>query len=337
MIEVEGTTTDKQGSSAEKNVIWAKALEREVLYFTLGGRELTKLSLHALTLTIPFTQLNTDIEANVPPWNEFPSDIDAAVVPAQPVAADPPRLTILPHAIRYVASCSNRYFVDLQGSFPAYLQKFSAKSRNTVTRKIRRCAECSGGQIEWRELRSLDEMSEFRNLAVEVSRKTWQEGTGGPGFPREKEFEKAIISLAAEGLARGYVLFHKSRPIAYALCLAYDDVLLYARPAYDQDYANWSPGTVLLYLLLEKLFAESRYRYLDFGEGTLQYKQFFSTNHIRCARMIYFRRSFTNCAVVMSHFSLSSFSRGTGRLLKAAKLKVRVKRLLMGKWRRPGQ
>jgi hypothetical protein len=334
---IDGTFVDRQKSPREPKSVWAKTLEPEFLYFAVGGRPLMKLSLNALTLAIPFTELDTDIEAHVPIWSTFPDETTAAVVPAQPIAVEVPTVTILPHAIRYVASRSNRYFVDLSGSFAAYLRKFRAKPRHNLTRTIRRCAELCGGQIEWREFRSPEEMSEFVALAIAVSPNTWQERVGGPGFPREHEFEKAIVNLAIDGLARGYVLFHGSRPIGYVLCQACDDVLLYARPAYDQEYADWSPGTVLLYLLLEKLFAEGRYRHLDFGEGTLAYKQFFATNYIRCARIMYFRRSCRNCSIVMSHWSVSCLSRSTGRVLKAAKLHERLKRALMGRWRRPGQ
>jgi CelD/BcsL family acetyltransferase involved in cellulose biosynthesis len=311
------------GSRSEKNASWSGELEQEVLRFTLGGHELHKLPLRAVTLTTPFTKLTTEMESNLPPWESLPKGIDAAVVPAQPVAIDPPHLTFLSNAIRYVPGCSNRYFIDLQGSFAAYLRKFSAKSRKNLRRDVRKFAEFSGGQIQWRELRSPAEISEFCSLAIEISPKTWQERAGGPGFPRTEGFRNAMMDLAAEGLARGYVLCHDGRPISYLLCRAYDDCLLYARPAYDKDYADCSPGRVLLYLVLKSLFVEARYRYLDFGDGTLPYKQFFSTGYVRCARVIYFRRTFYNLAIAMSHHSLSSISRGSGRLLKVIGLKVK--------------
>jgi hypothetical protein len=318
------------GSLLEKNVSWTEDLEGEVLRFTLGGLELEKLLLRAVTLATPFIKLTTDIESNLPPWEFLPKEIDAAVVPAQPVATDPPYLTFLSDAIRYVPGCSNRYFIDLQGSFAGYLQKFSGKSRKNLTRSVRKFAEFSGGQIQWRELRSPAEISDFCRLAIEISPKTWQERVGGPGFPRTEGFKNAMMDLAVEGLARGYVLYHDGRPISYILCRAHDDCLFYARPAYDQDYADWSPGRVLLYLVLESLFAEAKYRYLDFGDGTLSYKQFFSTGYIRCARVIYFRRDCYNLLVAMSHYSLSSISRGSGRLLKVMGLKERVKKLMKG-------
>ena len=311
--------------------------EPEALYFTLGGRLLKALPLRALTLSTPFTKLTTDLTAAEPPWDTFPEDIDAAVVPAQPVDVDPPRWTLLPHSIRYVPTCSARYFVDLRGSFSDYLEKFSAKPRHNLTRTVRKFAEFSGGQIQWRAFSSTHEMSGFCQLAVEVSTRSWHERAGGPGFPRSTEFQESITHLAAVGGARGYVLFHCGRPIAHVLCRALDDHLFYSRTGYDLSYAEWSPGRVLLYVLLEGLFSEGKYKWLDFGEGTMPYKEFFSTGHVRCARIIYLRRNLRNLAIVTAHGSLDSFSRGAGRVLGAVRLKERIKGLMMGELQRPGQ
>ena len=265
---------------------------------------------------MPFTKLTTDLTATEPSWDTIPAEIDAAVVLAQPVAVDPPRLTFLGQSIRYVTNCSDRYFVDLQGSFSEYL-KLGAKSRRNLTRAARKFAEFSGGQIEWREFHSSDEMNEFRRLAIDASHKSWQERDFGRGWSRSEKFQEFITHQAAEGRVRAYVLFHTGRPIAYAFCRAFEDHLFYVRIGYDQDYADWSPGTVLFYLFLERLFSEGKYRWLDFDEGAECHKLFFSTGHVRCAHIIYFRRNLRNLAIVAAHGSLDSFSRGAGRVLRA--------------------
>jgi hypothetical protein len=316
---------------------WAREYDDEVLAFNLGGHDIWTLALRAHTLTTPFTKLSSNLAANLPEWDGFPREIQAAVIPAQPVGSGLPRLAFPPGSIRYVASCAERYFVALAGSFRDYLQKFRAKARHNLKGTVHKFGGLSNGDIRCLQMCSPAEIGEFREFAIRISRNTWQERVGGPGFPRSETFGTRMADLAAKGLARGVVLFHRDRPVSYAFCRAQDDCLLYARTAYDEAYAAWSPGRVLLFLLLERLFEEGKYRYLDFGEGTLPYKQFFSTGHVRCARIIYFRRSARNLAVVLSHWSLSTLSRCGGRVLEFVGLEDQVRSLTMGKLRRPGQ
>jgi hypothetical protein len=318
-------------------VLWDVEPEAETLYFTLGGRVLKALPLSAFTLSTPFTKLSTDLDDTAPPWDRFPEGFEAAVVPAKPVDRDPPRVTFLPQMIRYVSSCYSRYFVDIQGSFAGYLGNLGLKGRNNLKRRVRRFTEFSGGQIEWSTFRSPLEMRDFRRLAIDVSTRSWKDREADRGFPRGEEFQEFITHLAAEGRVRGYILFHRGRPIAHAMCRGFEDLLYYARSAYDEGYARWSPGTVLFYLFLEELFSEGRYRWLDFGEAPMIHKREFSTGLVRCARIIYFRRNRRNLAVVAAHVSLETFSRGIGRGLRAIRLKDRIKKWLKGQQHRPGQ
>jgi CelD/BcsL family acetyltransferase involved in cellulose biosynthesis len=247
------------------------------------------------------------------------------------------RIAFPPSSIRYVASCGERYFVSLNGSFQDYLGKFGAKARYNLKRTVRKFLELPDGEIRFLEMFSPAGMRDFCGLAFQISRNTWQERIGGPGFPRSEEFGATMARLAAEGLARATVLFHGDRPVAYALCRAHSDCLLFARTAYDEAYAAWSPGRVLLFHLLKNLFEEKKYSCFDFGEGSLTYKQFFATDHIPCARIVYFRRNTCNLAVVLSHWSLSHLSRFAGKALQVLGVKSRLKYLLLGKARQPLQ
>src|SRR5579863_9641071 len=318
-------------------VTWASKPEIQVLQFTFGGRELAGISVRTLSVTTPFIRLGTNLEATLPSWECLPKDIYAAVVPAQPIETLPAQLSFLPESLRYVVSCSDRYLVDLQGSFPAYMQKFSSKSRSELRRTVRKFAEYSGGQIRWREFKSPTEMIEFHGLAVEVSSRSWKVKSGGPGFPRSPEFGKRLAERARDELVRGYMLFHSDRPVTYIHYRVEEDRLVGVHVAYDDEYGWWSPGNVLFLSVVEKLFEEQRYRYVDFGDGVLSYKQFFATNQVRCARIFYFRRTLRNLAIVGAHCALNRTSVGIGKAMGTLGLKKRIKRLMMGKQYRPSQ
>jgi len=329
-VPIEHKPLLKLGSSPAKEPNWALQPEGEVLPFTLGGRDLTRLRLRALTLVTPFTQLTADIEANVPPWNTFPGAIDAAVIPAQPVDVIPPRFKLLPHSIRLTSSDLPRYFINLRGSFVDYVKKFGSKSRHNLNSELRKFTVFAGGKINWREFCSVEEITEFYSLATQVSRKAWKEQSGGPGFSGTVSKEK-ITDIGARGLARGFVLFHKDRPVAYAFCRIKYEHLVYEHIGYDPEYAKWSPGKLLLYLLLERLFAESRHLYLDLGEGILPYKVFFATDHVQCVRVWYLRRTFRNLFIATANCLLTMTSILAGTLLGKVSLKQTIKRLLRGR------
>jgi CelD/BcsL family acetyltransferase involved in cellulose biosynthesis len=321
---------------AEK-VTWGCKPEVQVLPFALGGHKLTVLSFRALCVTTPLTKLSADLEATLPPWSLLPKEIDAAVVPAQPFETVPVRLTFLPDSVRYVASYSDRYLVDLRGSFETYMQKFSSKSRSELRRTVRKFAEHCGGRIQWKKFSSPSDMVEFHRLAVEVSSKSWKVKTGGPGFPQSLEFGKQLAERAKDELVRGYVLFHGDRPVTYIYYRIEEDNLVGTHVAYDDEYSWWSPGNVLFLSIVEKLFEEQRYRYVDFGDGVLPYKQFFSTNQVRCARIFYFRRTVRNIAIAGAHCALTSTSTSVGKAMRTLGLKQKIKKLMMGKLHRPGQ
>jgi hypothetical protein len=301
---------------------WVEYLQP--LQFMLGGFCLAEVNVPGVTLDIPFTKLTTKIADTLPPWGEFSSDVEVAVVSGQPIDKDLPRLVFQENSIRYVTVNENRYYVDLSGTFAAYLKKFSSKSRANLRKSVRKFTDFCGGHIRFQEFHAAREMAEFFQFASEVSRKTYQERIG-QGLPRSDKFRERVVSLANSDAVRGYILFHAERPIAYIFCDAQDENLIYEHLGYDPEFREWSPGRVLLYLMLERLFAEQRFRFLDFGGTEHEYKKFFSTASIRCARIHYFRRTWRNLLLVLSHCLVIRISTLGGELLRLLRLKDSAK------------
>lgn len=294
------------------------------LQFMLGGFCLAEVNVPGVTLDVPFTKLTTNIADTLPPWSDFGTGVEVAVVSGQPVNKDLPHLTLQTNSIRYVTVNENRYYIDLRGTFADYLKKFSSKSRGNLRKSVRKFSDFSGGQIRWREFRSAMEMAEFFQFAREVSQKTYQEKIG-QGLPSSDKFRERLVSLANFDAVRGYILFHYERPVAYIFCDEQDESLIYEHLGYDPEFREWSPGRVLLYLMLERLFAEQRFRFLDFGGSEHEYKKFFSTASIRCARIHYFRRTWPNLLLVLSHRLVNRISTLGGEFLRLLRLKDRAK------------
>lgn len=308
---------------------------QEVLYFALGGRALMAVRFNAVVLNKPFNPLALEMDATEPPWSEFPANIEAAVVPAQPATANLGQIALLRHSVRHV-TYATRYFIDLQTSFAEYLNKLSQNSRHNLRRRVRRFTEFSGGRIQWQSYRSPEEMSEFYRLATEISARSWNEAQGGPGFSGTFGKDR-VMTMACQDLGRSYLLFHKERPLAFAYCEIQEKNVVYLKIGYDQGYANWSPGTVLFYLFMESIFAEGKFEYFDFAEGELWYKSTLATGSMRYARLTYFRRRPKNILMITASHSLDVFSTNGGRFLERLGIKRLLKKTIMGRTARPGQ
>lgn len=109
--------------------------------------------------------------------------------------------------------------------------------------------------------------------------------------------------MAAADQARGYILFCGTQPAAFQLCYVQGTTMVVSQTGYDPAYAEFSPGTTQLYLLLEKLFAEGEMEFLDLMEGTMWlYRSNFATLRVPSMRFLYFRtRPDTLCFVLFTY------------------------------------
>jgi hypothetical protein len=161
----------------------------------------------------------------------------------------------MPQLIRYVVAQYRHLYVDITGSFEQYLQKFSSKTRWTLRKKLKKFMETAGAGA-YREYRDPRAMWEHCSLAGAVSGKTYQQKLLDAGIPQQEDFVLELERLAERGAVRGYILLHGGVPASYALCHAYSDTLTYDKTGFDPQFAHLHPGTVLIYLIVQGLFAE---------------------------------------------------------------------------------
>ncbi len=259
-----------------------------------------------------------------------PHNRPLVVLESWPFTAPEPRIRTCAGRLRYIPSIQPRYFVSLAGTFDEYLKSnFGAKPRKNLLRSVRKLKEASPeGELDFRIYRSPAEIGEFLSAAIPVSRLTYQSRMLGVGLPETSEFRDKVLEYAAEGSVRGYILYHAGKPIAFVYCTATGSTLYYSVIGYDPSFAEWSPGTVLLYLILEHLFAEARFSHLDFGLGEAQYKSMFSTGSQTCGDVYYFPPSLRNRVIIYSHRAFDEVSTFGGRMLRKLGQKDKLRKLL---------
>ncbi|HKV45910.1 MAG TPA: GNAT family N-acetyltransferase [bacterium] len=274
------------------------------IQFTFAGMFVGAVNFRCLTLVGPLGGQAYPLTSSL--FDLLPDGVRALHICSQTISARLPRVSRLGPGICYVPLQGKRFFIDLNGSFEAYLGNFSAKTRNTMRRKTRRFAQASNGAMQWREFRDAKEMAEFHGLACEVSGKGYQHRLLRAGIDPSPSFREEMVRGAIEGTIRGYVLFRQQTPAAYMFCQARCGDLVVEKMGYDPLYATDSPGLVLLCLALRQLFAGDGFRRLDLGEGEYPYKAHLATGSVHVAEIYCFPWNLRNAAFVVMHSAVAA-------------------------------
>jgi CelD/BcsL family acetyltransferase involved in cellulose biosynthesis len=214
----------------------------------------------------------------------------------------------------FVRQHYRRSYARLDQGFDAYLGGFSAKSRSTCRRKLKKLAERAGGAIDVRCYRSEAEIGDFYRQARAVSAKTYQERLLDAGLPAGEKALKEMQALARADRARGWLLFLDGAPIAYLWAPVEGLTLIYAYLGYDPAFAEHSPGIVLQLEAMRQLMDESALRLFDFTEGEGQHKRQFATGGVDCVDLLLVRPTPGN---LLAGHALAAFDRGVALVKKA--------------------
>jgi len=280
---------------------------------------------------------NREHFTRIKPYDNFPApeeesapQSDFYFYPTYPVAFEPGRIDRKGGWLIYTPRVFNNYYVDFRaiGDFEAYLKQFSSKSRSTLLRKVRKFEGASGGPPQWRIFRTPSEMDEFFSLALPLSDTTYQSRLLDSGLPRSKAFIDRAKETAAQGGARGFLLFIKDRPVAYVFSYLRAGIVTYDYVGFDSSESSLSPGTVLQYLILRELFSDPNCSIFDFTEGEGAQKQFFGTASQRCAKSYFLRRTLMNELLIRTHIALNSFVESIGANLDRLGIKAKVRRFI---------
>ncbi|WP_019611918.1 GNAT family N-acetyltransferase [Thioalkalivibrio sp. AKL7] len=302
----------------------ALPLARQTVYlpFRFGYRTLAEPMRTMQVLQLPFTRIRAEHAEEI--LTAAPDE--DCLIRSMPVEAPLPRVSRFRGRLRFVPRQYQRHFIDLTTGWDAYQGRFSAKTRASMRRKVRKLAEASGGAVDWRQYDTPEGIQEFHQLAREVSARTYQERLLDAGLPGGKAFVEQLVERAREGRVRGYLLFLQGQPIAYLYCPIDDGILRYAFLGYLQEHADLSPGTVLQWLVLEALFHEERFALFDFSPGEGAHKSLFGKDSRYCADVYLLRPSWRNRALVYSYLAVTELSRLASDVLSRLQLKGRAKR-----------
>jgi CelD/BcsL family acetyltransferase involved in cellulose biosynthesis len=189
------------------------------------------------------------------------------------------RLQAGPGSSRERARLQNLY-VSLPATWEAFEKEcLSANRRQQVRRYQRKLEKDFPGQVEYSRITDAAEVAPALEALIENNRRKWngQEGVSSFEDPRFRSFHHAAAALAFE---RGWLRFFNIRVggqvISSRYCFFYNGVYMDYQLSFDQDWADYHPGELMLAYVLKEAIREGA-RELDFLPGTYRWKQSWAT------------------------------------------------------------
>ena len=214
-------------------------------------------------------------------------------------------------------------------SFDQYMKKFSAKSRSTLRRKIKRIRDGVIGPMRLVRYTDPRDVPAFLESAVAVSKKTYQWNLLQKGMSDTDLVAQRLAFAAEHGWLRCYMLFCNDVPCAFLSGFQNGGVYSLLDTGFDPDLSKYSVGMVLQLLAIEDLFAENTPRVYDFGTWG-GWKQELSTDSYPEVKVLLFQPGAYTRMIQTGHRGTQIFTKAVGSLLERMNLKVRLKKLIRG-------
>lgn len=164
------------------------------------------------------------------------------------------------------------HYLKIDGDWGSFIKRHGRKFRHNIRRE-RKQLECLGDLV-FKKVETCSDLDRYLPDAFDVHKRKWD------GFYISSKFSTPLGQKFYSEVAKDYLkrkmlrldlLLLNGKLIAFSYSFQWNGRYLYYTPAYDPDYAKYSPGTVLLMYILEDAL-KSGLREFDFSKGELQYK-----------------------------------------------------------------
>ena len=186
------------------------------------------------------------------------------------------------------------HWLALPSTFAEYLSKFSAKTRNTLKRKVKRLSSHGDGSLELCRIEASEQIPAFVEAALSIARNSWQLLFLNLPLTHPVDHARSLRELADGGLLRCYLLKCGGRPCAFVVGSQLGSTFTFYETAYDSSFAEHSAGQVLVYLMIEDLIDHNRPVTLFFGTGDEDYKELFGNSIGTEVNIILIKRTTAN-------------------------------------------
>jgi hypothetical protein len=214
--------------------------------------------------------------------------------------------------VYHPSGISQRRTIRISGTFQDYLKKFSSHARGKLRRGVQKLEQACGHKIRVASVTRRDQVPWFLRHVESISTKSWQGERLGAVIQASKAELERFGALADHGWLRCYLLSNDEQPIAFVVGWQDVGVYYYEQIGYDPAWKHVAPGTVLLYRVVEDLFADNPPQCLDFRYGDSDYKRIFGNYSFGEANIYLVRKGFYTGLVL----AIDKTLRVTARLIR---------------------
>jgi hypothetical protein len=213
------------------------------------------------------------------------------------------------------------HLARIRSSFDEYLASRSASSRQTLRYSNRRFFTENGARLEIFTAES--DIPRLLEAVEQVYARSWQAKTFAGAATTHRDQQSFFNAAAREGWLRSYLLFRDEQPVAYQLGVLYRRVYYLMDCAFRQDFAAWSPGSVITFRALEDLHDARKADVWDFGFGDMPYKRRFGDSEDDAAIVYFVPPNRWRCILRLQQLANSSYD-----FLRSILVRMRVDRIV---------
>jgi hypothetical protein len=186
------------------------------------------------------------------------------------------------------ASQDSHRVLPLPQTFDEYLDKFTHKRRYNLTRQVRVLQKHLGDSWRFETLRTVEALGRLHQHAAASA---GDDATGVSFLPSDW---RRFSDLAQRDLLLGFVLCSGGTPVACMLGLSYGSTYLVDSIRHHASFNRFSPGAVLLHLVVEALIATGAARLMNFQSGCPAYRYSATQSEEEYAGVFLLRKTIEN-------------------------------------------
>ncbi len=205
---------------------------------------------------------------------------------------------------------------------------FSGGHRSELKRKAKKLLSDHQGSVKVCCYRAPDELDTAIPQVEQVAKKSYLRGLG-VGFQDSELMRRRLRLFAQNGWLRIYLLFVKEMPCAFWVGTVYEDSFCSDYLAFDNRFADYSPGMFLLMKMIED-FCAAGIREIDFGFGEGRYKERFGNYQTMESSVQIFAASLKGFALNITRTTAVLVDNALKKTLERGNLLGTVKKLWRG-------
>jgi hypothetical protein len=156
--------------------------------------------------------------------------------------------------------------IDVRGDWETYRRSWSKNHRRNVSKAFGRLQREGRIDLEFHASAADDATESLLRRAFDIEDRSWK-GKAGTSVLRSAGMFQFFLDqaklLTADGQLRVALLNYEGQPIAFEYGLWAKGIYHSLKVGYDERFARYSPGQLLMHAILERLFREPDTDYYD--------------------------------------------------------------------------